>query len=57
MIEVEIDGLNVIEDGSNEITATKCKVIREVPKAEWKEWLGIKEDDTSVDEVGKFPLF
>jgi len=44
LIEVEIDGLDVIEDGSNEITATKCKVIREVPEAEWKAWLEIKEE-------------
>jgi len=51
LIEVEIDGTNVIEDSSNEITASKCKVVREVPEAEWKEWIGFK------DEEEKFILF
>jgi len=44
LIEVEIDGTDVIEDGSYEITATKCKVIREVPDVEWKKWHGIKDE-------------
>lgn len=44
LIEVEIDGANVISENSYEITATKCKVIREVPETEWKGWLGIKGD-------------
>lgn len=34
-----------------EIKATKCKVVREVPEAEWKEWLG------NTDEEDKFILF
>lgn len=44
LIEVEIDGVDVIDDSLHEITATKCKVIREVPDTEWKEWLGIKDE-------------
>lgn len=44
LIEVEINGTDVITDGSYEITATKCRVVREVPDVEWKEWIGIKED-------------
>ncbi|UUV25962.1 MULTISPECIES: hypothetical protein [Lysinibacillus] len=56
LIEVEIDGANVIEDSSNEITATKCKVVREVPDAEWKEWLGIKDEPSvEVVDVEDFP--
>ncbi|MGE7840644.1 hypothetical protein ACQKNX_07625 [Lysinibacillus sp. NPDC093712] len=50
LIEVEIDGLDVIEDDLHNINATKCKVIREVPESEWKEWLGgsyVPSDDNS----------
>lgn len=55
LIEVEIDGENVIKDGLHELTATKCKVIREVPEAEWKEWLGIKDEAESKSaDIGGF---
>lgn len=54
LIEVEIIGSDVINDDSYEITATKCKVVREVPEAEWKEWIGIKEES---DEHLIAPLF
>ncbi|QIC46204.1 hypothetical protein GAG94_03135 [Lysinibacillus sphaericus] len=48
LIEVTIDGIDVIEDGLSEITATKCKVVREVPEFEWRGWLGIKGDDEVI---------
>ncbi|WP_342532661.1 hypothetical protein MHB40_14510 [Lysinibacillus sp. FSL K6-0057] len=51
LIEVEINGSDVIDDNMCEIKATKCKVVREVPEAEWKEWLG------NTDEEDKFILF
>lgn len=49
LIEVEIAGEDVINEGSYEITATKCKVVREVPEVEWKEWVGIKEESSNND--------